>query len=129
MTLYMLSKEKFLQQLPENIFIEGRFMDNEVFVDYKALDLQKSLKVRNHSPTGFNWGYLGSGPAQFALALLMEFTDSETAQYYYQDLKSGWIGRLPQSDFMMHVHLRIIMQEIIAKSAASGPNSFKQDTI
>lgn len=31
------------------------------------------LHVRNHSPTGFEWGYLGSGPAQLALALLVHY--------------------------------------------------------
>ncbi len=28
------------------------------------------LDIYNHSPTGFEWGYLGSGPAQLSLALL-----------------------------------------------------------
>src|SRR5205823_6333568 len=27
--------------------------------------------LRNHSPTGFEWGYAGSGPAQLSLALLI----------------------------------------------------------
>src|SRR6059036_1653610 len=30
------------------------------------------LEIRNHSPTGFQWGYAGSGPAQLALALLVD---------------------------------------------------------
>src|SRR5262245_22144387 len=30
------------------------------------------LELRNHSPTGFEWGYGGSGPAQLALALLVD---------------------------------------------------------
>ena len=30
-----------------------------------------SLSVRNHSPTGFNWGYGGSGPHQLGLAILL----------------------------------------------------------
>ena len=29
--------------------------------------------IRNHSPSGFNWGYGGSGPAQLALAILADF--------------------------------------------------------
>ncbi len=36
------------------------------------LPLEPSLKLRNHSPTGFEWGYGGSGPAQLALALLLD---------------------------------------------------------
>jgi hypothetical protein len=30
------------------------------------------LNVANHSPTGFEWGYAGSGPAQLAVALLYD---------------------------------------------------------
>lgn len=36
----------------------------------RRLDLR--LDLSNHSPTGFNWGYGGSGPAQLALALLAD---------------------------------------------------------
>jgi len=53
------------------------------------------LNVRNHSPTGFEWGYGGSGPAQLALALLIDVLgDVELAQRHYQDFKheivAGW---------------------------------------
>jgi hypothetical protein len=34
--------------------------------------LRLRLDLDNHSPTGFNWGYAGSGPAQLALALLAD---------------------------------------------------------
>lgn len=30
------------------------------------------LDLANHSPSGFEWGYMGSGPAQLALALLAD---------------------------------------------------------
>jgi len=39
-----------------------------VTVDDKPLDAR--LDLYNHSPTGFEWGYGGSGPAQLALAIL-----------------------------------------------------------
>lgn len=53
------------------------------------------LELRNHSPTGFAWGYSGSGPAQLALALLMDATHDQTlALRHYQDFKfhfvAGW---------------------------------------
>jgi hypothetical protein len=32
-----------------------------------------SQKIRNHSPDGFEVGYPGSGPAQLALAILIDF--------------------------------------------------------
>lgn len=55
---------------------------------------RRSQAVWNHSPDGFNWGYSGSGPAQLALALLLEETDQETAVRLHQKFKfehvSGW---------------------------------------
>ena len=47
-----------------------------------------SQRVYNHSPDGFNWGYLGSGPAQLALALLLDATrDENLSLRHYQDFK------------------------------------------
>ena len=63
--------------------------------DPERLPLKPSLKLANHSPTGFSWGFSGSGPAQLALALLLDATSlPETALNYYQEFKSaivaGW---------------------------------------
>jgi hypothetical protein len=33
-------------------------------------DLPKYLHIRSHSPEGFEWGFVGNGPAQLALALV-----------------------------------------------------------
>ncbi|MBF6570493.1 MAG: hypothetical protein IVW54_16625 [Candidatus Binataceae bacterium] len=58
-----------------------------------------SLKVRNHSPTGFEWGYLGSGPAQLALALLLDFTgDRRLSERMYQDFKCRVVARWSNDD-------------------------------
>ena len=55
------------------------------------------LEVREHSPTGFNWGYGGSGAAQLALAILLDVTnDNElTALTYYQAFKRDIVARWP----------------------------------
>ena len=37
-----------------------------------VLDPGPSLKLWNHSPAGFEWGFFGSGPAQLALAILFD---------------------------------------------------------
>jgi Family of unknown function (DUF6166) len=58
-----------------------------------TLRLEPSLKLRNHSPTGFEWGYGGSGPAQTALALLLDWTrDSDVASQLHQDFKFLIVG-------------------------------------
>ena len=62
-----------------------------------TLPLSPSLKLRQHSPTGFAWGYLGSGPAQLALAILLDATgDEELAQRYYMDFKQDFVARWPE---------------------------------
>jgi hypothetical protein len=58
-----------------------------VMVDGRTVPLKPSLKVWNHSPSGFEIGYGGSGPAQLALAILMMFTDKDTASRLHQDFK------------------------------------------
>src|SRR6056297_3878721 len=45
--------------------------------DQEELTPERSLELANHSPSGFEWGYGGSGPAQLALALLLDYTDDE----------------------------------------------------
>ena len=59
------------------------------------LSPEPSQILRLHSPDGFQFGYGGSGPAQLALALLLDATTvPETALAFYQDFKfdkvSGW---------------------------------------
>ncbi len=49
---------------------------------------ERSQRLINHSPDGFSWGYGGSGPAQLALALLLDATgDKDLAMHHYQDFK------------------------------------------
>lgn len=50
--------------------------------------LHPRLDLWNHSPTGFEWGFSGSGPAQLALALAADaLTDDERAVRVHQGLK------------------------------------------
>jgi hypothetical protein len=53
---------------------------------------ERSLKVRNHSPTGFEMGYLGSGCAQLALAILLDACDRCDALELYQDFKADIVS-------------------------------------
>lgn len=60
--------------------------------------LPPRLDLANHSPTGFQWGYGGSGPAQLALAMLAYLYDDDTAQRYHQAFKWDVIIRLPMNE-------------------------------
>ena len=58
--------------------------------------LDPRFDLRTHSPSGFEWGYGGSGPAQLALALAADVLgDDEAALGVYQRLKFRVVGRLP----------------------------------
>jgi hypothetical protein len=62
-----------------------------------AGDLPLRLDLWNHSPTGFEWGYGGSGPAQLALALLADaLQDTTEALILHQRYKSRVVGCLPK---------------------------------
>jgi hypothetical protein len=64
-----------------------------VTVDGKPLSPKLSQLIRNHSPDGFNWGYAGSGPAQLALAILLDVTgDADLAAGHFQAFKRQFVG-------------------------------------
>jgi hypothetical protein len=69
------------------------------FADY---ELPMRLELANHSPTGFEWGYGGSGPAQLALALLADcLKDHELALRFYQSFKWRVTSVLPHSSWSL----------------------------
>ena len=58
--------------------------------------------VEVHSPTGFEWGYAGSGPADLALSILADYLGNEEAA---EDLKGVFkeevVSRLPSTAWML----------------------------
>ena len=65
-----------------------------VTVDGRRLNPRRDLW--NHSPSGFEWGYCGSGPAQLALAILADHCgNDEQALNFYQRFKWTVIAELP----------------------------------
>ncbi len=52
-----------------------------------------------HSPTGFEWGYVGSGPAELARCILIEhyFAAGEPKVECYQQFKRQVIAKLDRS--------------------------------
>jgi len=89
----------------KTIKLKGEFSSRTVWLNDKLLSPKKSQKVYNHSPDGFNWSYGGSGPAQLALAVLLEVTDRNTALANYQKFKFNVIAALPASDFETEIDL------------------------
>jgi len=68
----------------------------------KTLDLR--LDLGNHSPTGFAWGYGGSGPHQLSIAILSDFFGDECAKQYSHMFKWDVISRLEQTPKQFDIH-------------------------
>ena len=73
-----------------------RYQDSGELVvtkDGESLSPAPSQKVWNHSPDGFQWGYGGSGPAQLALALLLDVTgDPDLSANLHQRFKMEYVA-------------------------------------
>lgn len=77
-----------------------------VWLDNRELFPGPSLRIANHSPSGFSWGYQGSGPAQLALAILLRIKKEGFAKAHYQKFKAAVIAKIPGSkDFSITVTL------------------------
>ncbi len=78
----------------------------------RDLSPEASLKIRDHSPTGFEWGYGGSGPSQLALAILLDYflnvlklsQAEELAATYYQKFKEHFIAPATSEGFQIEAH-------------------------
>jgi len=78
---------------------KGTLGDALVFVDKRKLSPVPSQKIHNHSPDGFNWGYGGSGPAQLALGILLDYYGKASEKWkLYQQFKWRVIATLPQEE-------------------------------
>lgn len=74
----------------------------------RRLRLGPSLRLYNHSPSGFEWGYGGSGPAQLALAILLDHATAlgsreagNWAVRHHQAFKWEFVARWPREGFTL----------------------------
>lgn len=82
-------------------FEDRRDKDVNVTVDGRPLSPKPSQRLRNHSPCGFSWGYGGNGPAQLALAILLDYYGHEKLVMIlanYQDFKFRVIAGLSMDE-------------------------------
>ena len=81
---------------------EGKREGYVAEVTVNGRPLNPRLDLWNHSPTGFEWGYGGSGPAQLALAVLADhLADDEQAVRLHQSFKFAVIVKLPKRDWTL----------------------------
>jgi uncharacterized protein DUF6166 len=98
--------------------VEVRLKDNGKLT--RLYRLAPRTRLRNHSPTGFEWGYSGSGPAQLALAICVHhLKDQAAALEVYQDFKRKVIARLWGDTFVLSEDdVREAIAKIVAKEAS-----------
>jgi hypothetical protein len=90
---------------------DGLAVVRVIELDGSTRPLRLRLDLTNHSPTGFEWGYDGSGPAQLALALLADATgDDEAAVRLHQQFKFAVIGRLQRDQSWIMSELHVLSQ-------------------
>jgi len=73
----------------------------DLYIDNVYVSPVRSWNVHNHSPDGFQVGYLGSGPAQTALAIMLHTTNT---QHHYQDFKTEFVAHWkPDTEYVVNV--------------------------
>ena len=77
---------------------EGFSKSGTVLVNGERLNPQNT--IFNHSPTGFSWGYAGSGPAQLALAIMVHEFGGDLNEHPlpYQAFKDEFIANLDEGE-------------------------------
>lgn len=56
----------------------------------------------HHSPSGMEWGYSGSGPADLARSILWEVIGEEPESALYQKFKHDFVSAAPYEGFILH---------------------------
>lgn len=74
-----------------------------VFQEGKQTLLNTRHDLRNHSPTGPNWGYNGSGPAQLALGLACLVLPDKQALAVYQHLKRKLVSQIKDNGWRIPI--------------------------
>lgn len=81
-------------------YLGRRFPEGTVAVEVHEKGSIKDLDIRldlcNHSPTGFEWGFSGSGPAQLALAILADYSRKMPEPWVYQAFKTKFIAGIKE---------------------------------
>ena len=96
---------------------EGTRTDDGCVVTANGRPLNLRLDIRAHSPTGAEWGYGGSGPAQTALALLADaLGDDDKAQDLYQKFKREVVADFEKPGFIItQAEIRCWVADVLSK--------------
>lgn len=82
----------FIERLASET-ITGPNMQTEM-LKHPASGIRSNVprRITKHSPDGYNFGYGGSGPADFALNVCMALVHADDAYQHYQDFKWHFVA-------------------------------------
>jgi Family of unknown function (DUF6166) len=110
------------QQLP--IAYRGRRTSRGTIVEAQpSTATWYPLDPRNHSPTGFEWGYGGSEPAQLARALAASRLPETLARTVYQRLKRALVASLDHAWHLSSDRLDALLAELLSAGIAADPRT------
>jgi hypothetical protein len=100
----------------------GRRQGFAVIVTVDGRRLNPRFDLWNHSPTGFEWGYGGSGPAQLALAILADHCqDNERALNFYHRFKWAVVAGLSYSGWTLTTEeIELVLQQLQDQETVAG---------
>jgi len=86
----------------------GKAMVRIIGHDGDTRELPERRDLFNHSPSGFDWGFGGSGPSQLALAILADAIGNDpVALRLYPEFKWAVIAKLPKDHWRL-THMEVM---------------------
>lgn len=98
----------------------------EVHDEERSYPLPPRNDIRDHSPTGFEWGFAGSGPAQLALALVADACGRRLAiSSIYQKVKFRLVAHLPHDGWTLSEQQVVdaVLQAVSETEATAKPDA------
>lgn len=69
---------------------------------WAVMDWSASLRLVDISPDGFEWGYVGQGPSQLAVALLYEVLSADAALNLWHDFVRAIVSTWDRQGWTLH---------------------------
>jgi hypothetical protein len=100
------SKEYYDLIVMKPVTIRGDYTTRTVWLNNKEITPEYSRSIYDHSPE-FDWGSFGDGPAQLALAILLELTkkNKKVSMILHHIFKNDFLSYLPQKDFKITINI------------------------
>ncbi|MFC1673170.1 DUF6166 domain-containing protein [Pseudomonadota bacterium] len=110
----------------------GKRVGEVITVTVDGTVLEPRLDLRVLSEDGFEWGYVGSGPYQLALAILAHQMGDETALGNYRSYCENVIARLGEDTWVIRgdqvtaamegvIEVSMTLQELLDKARSWPP--------